>query len=59
MDAIEAIFNALCKRGSNRWIVTVHLTPKQLWLIDSGRVFTGFPGCFGLPSNGICDSLRA
>jgi hypothetical protein len=39
--------------------VTVHLTPKQLWLIDSGRVFTGFPGCFGLPSNGICDSLRA
>src|SRR4051794_25365909 len=39
--------------------VTVHLTPKQLWLIDPGKVFTGFPGCSGLPSNGICASLQA
>ncbi len=39
--------------------VTVHLAPRQLWLIDSGRVFKGFRGCFGLPSNGICDALRA
>jgi hypothetical protein len=39
--------------------VTVHLAPRQLWLIDLGRVFKGFPGYSGLPSNGICDSLQA
>jgi hypothetical protein len=33
--------------------VTVHLAPRQLWLIDLGRVFKGFPGYSGLPSNGI------
>src|SRR4051812_46191622 len=41
------------------WLVTVHLAPRQLWLIDLGRVFKGFPGYSGLPSNGICDSLQA
>jgi hypothetical protein len=46
-------------RVQARYEVTVHLAPRQLWLIDPGRVFKGFPKYSGLPSNGICDSLRA